>query len=133
MGRSRRLRLLLDTAALIWWANDGTRLTMAARGAIRDADQIFVSAITAMELSTKFRIGKLPEAYLLVAEFEERCADEGFELLPLLPAHALLAGSIQAEPRDPFDRMIAAQAIIEKLDLVSNDAAFDALGARRLW
>lgn len=125
--------LLLDTVALIWWANDGAQLTAVGRAAIRDADRIFVSAITAMELSTKFRIGKLPEAHLLVAEFETRCADEGFELLPLMPAHALLAGSIRAEPRDPFDRMLAGQAIIENLTIVSPDLAFDALGARRLW
>ena len=125
--------LLLDTAALIWWANDGARLTLVARQAIGSADRIFVSAITAMELATKFRLGKLPQARLLVDEFEKRCGDEGFGLLPLLPAHALLAGSIKAEPRDPFDRMLAAQAIVEGLDLISNDPAFDALGARRLW
>ncbi len=86
-----------------------------------------------MELSTKLRIGKLPDAQLLVAEFEVRCADEGFGLLPLSHLHALFAGSIKAEPRDPFDRMLAAQAILEDLLLVSSDAAFDALGARRLW
>lgn len=86
-----------------------------------------------MELSTKLRIGKLPEAALFVEEFDRRCADESFVLLPLSHRHALFAGSIRAEPRDPFDRMLAAQAIIEDLTVVASDTAFDALGARRLW
>jgi PIN domain nuclease of toxin-antitoxin system len=124
---------LLDTSVLIWWANDNVRLSRIAREGIRDAETVFVSAITAMELSTKLRIGKLSEARLLVEEFDQRCADEGFTLLPLSHKHGLFAGSIKAEPRDPFDRMLAAQAIIEDLTLVSSDVAFDALGARRLW
>jgi PIN domain nuclease of toxin-antitoxin system len=127
------LRLLLDTSALIWWANDSVRLSRAARDGIRHAETVLVSAITAMELSTKLRIGKLPEARLLVEEFDARCANEGFVLLPLSHKHALFAGAIQAEPHDPFDRMIAAQAVVEGLTIVSSDIAFDALGARRLW
>lgn len=127
------MRLLLDTSALIWWANDSPQLTLVARNGIRAADAVFVSAITAMELSTKLRIGKLPDAQLLVEEFDVRCADEGFGLLPLSHRHGLFAGSIKAEPRDPFDRMLAAQAILEDLLMVSSDTAFDALGARRLW
>jgi PIN domain nuclease of toxin-antitoxin system len=127
------LRLLLDTSTLIWWANDSASLSRAARTAITRAEIVFVSAITAMELSTKLRIGKLPEAALLVEEFDRRCADENFVLLPLSHRHALFAGSIRGEPRDPFDRMLAAQAIIEDLTVVAADTAFDALGARRLW
>ena len=127
------MRLLLDTSALIWWANNSPSLTPAARDAIKTAEAVFVSAITAMELSTKLRIGKLPQAQLLVDQFDIRCADEGFDLLPLSHRHGLYAGSIKAEPRDPFDRMLAAQAILEGLVLVSSDTAFDALGARRLW
>lgn len=127
------MRLLLDTSALIWWANDSPQLTLAARRGIQTAEAVFVSAITAMELSTKLRIGKLPDAQLLVEEFDIRCANEGFGLLALSHRHGLYAGSIKAEPRDPFDRMLAAQAIVEDLLLVSSDTAFDALGARRLW
>lgn len=127
------MRLLLDTSALIWWANDSPELTRAARQSIRTAEVVFVSAITAMELSTKLRIGKLPQARLLVDEFDVRCAGEGFGLLALSHRHGLYAGSIKADPRDPFDRMLAAQAILEDLLLVSPDTAFDALGARRLW
>ena len=127
------MRLLLDTSALIWWANDSPQLTLPARHGIRTAEAVFVSAITAMELSTKLRIGKLPDAQLLVEQFDIRCANEGFALLPLSHRHGLHAGSIKAVHRDPFDRMLAAQAILDDLLLVSSDTAFDALGARRLW
>lgn len=127
------MRLLLDTSALIWWANDSPVLSRSARTAIMRAETVFVSAITAMELATKLRIGKLPEAALLVEEFDRRCADESFVLLPLSHRHALFAGTIPADHKDPFDRMLAAQAIIEDLAIVASDPAFDALGARRLW
>ena len=74
-----------------------------------------------MELSTKLRIGKLPAAQLLVEEFDIRCANEGFGLLPLSHRHGLYAGAIKAEPRDPFDRMLVAQAMVEGCTLVTHD------------
>jgi PIN domain nuclease of toxin-antitoxin system len=124
---------LLDTATLIWWVMGSPRLSLAARQAIAGAETVHVSSITAMELSTKFRIGKLAEAALLVREFSTRMDDEGFLPLPLEAPHALLAGQIEAEHRDPFDRMIAAQALAEGLVVISPDTAFDALGAQRIW
>jgi PIN domain nuclease of toxin-antitoxin system len=127
------LRLLLDTATLIWWVMGSQRLSLAACRAIEGAETVHVSAITAMELSTKFRIGKLPEAALLVSEFHDRMVDENFLPLPLEAAHALLAGQIDAAHRDPFDRMLAAQARVEQLAVVSPDTAFDVLGAQRIW
>lgn len=86
-----------------------------------------------MELATKLRIGKLPQVGPLVTSFAEHCAIDGFQILPLLHEHALRGGSVPGEPRDPFDRMLAGQAIVENLTIVSPDTAFDALGARRLW
>ena len=133
MGRARRLGLLLDSATLIWWVLDNGRLSLAAGVAIRSANRVVVSSVTAMELATKLRVGKLPQVQPLVDSFEERCQADGFELLPLHHRHALRGGMIPCEHRDPFDRMLAGQAIIEDLTLVSPDTAFDALGARRLW
>ncbi len=86
-----------------------------------------------MELATKLRIGKLPQVEGLVAGFAEHCAIERFEILPLRHEHALRGGSVRAEHRDPFDRMLAGQAIVEELTIVSPDTAFETLGARRLW
>ncbi|KPF70961.1 hypothetical protein IP69_08565 [Bosea sp. AAP35] len=125
--------LLLDTATLIWWIYDARRLPVGAIQAIKDDQRVFVSSVTAMELATKLRIGKLPQVHALVAGFAKHCAIDGFEILPLLHEHVLRGGSVPGEPRDPFDRMLAGQAIVENLSIVSPDVAFDALGARRLW
>ncbi len=92
-----------------------------------------VSSVSAMELATKLRIGKLPQVRPLVASFSEHCAQDGFEILPLRHEHSICGGSVPGEHRDPFDRMLAGQAIVEKLTIVSPDIAFDALGAKRLW
>lgn len=125
--------LLLDSATLIWWVLDNKRLSVAADRVIRSAERIAVSSVTAMELATKLRIGKLPQVRPLVEGFSAQCLIEGFEVLPLSHEHALLGGTIPGEHRDPFDRMLAGQAIVESLTIVSPDTAFDALGARRLW
>jgi PIN domain nuclease of toxin-antitoxin system len=127
------LGLLLDTAALIWWVLDNGRLSLPARLAISGSKHVAVSAVTAMELATKLRIGKLPEVRPLVETFATRCTSDGFELLSFHPEHALRGGSLPGDHRDPFDRMLAGQAIVEDLTIISPDTAFDALGARRLW
>jgi PIN domain nuclease of toxin-antitoxin system len=102
--------------------------------AIQDREnEIYVSPISAMEIATKHRVGKLPGVENVIATFDDALQADGFIALPLRNEHAILAGSIPAEPRDPFDRMLAAQAIVEGLTLISSDLAFDALGARRLW
>lgn len=128
------MRLLLDTSALLWFWLGGRTLKDHVLAAIRDNDnEVYVSPISVMEIANKHRIGKLPGVENVLATFDSALQDDGFISLPLSNAHALLAGSIPAEPRDPFDRMLAAQAIIEDLLIVSPDLAFDALGARRLW
>lgn len=125
--------LLLDSATLIWWIYDARRLSSPAVRAVKEADRVVVSSVTAMELASKLRIGKLPQVRPLVASFAEHCAIDNFELLPLRHEHSICGGSIPGEHRDPFDRMLAGQAIVENLTLVSPDTAFDVLGARRLW
>jgi PIN domain nuclease of toxin-antitoxin system len=128
------LRLLLDTSVLLWFWIGGRTLKSHVLTAIQDREnEIYVSPISAMEIATKHRAGKLPGVENVIANFDDALQADGFIALPLRNEHALLAGSIPAEPRDPFDRMLAAQAIVEGLSLVSPDPAFDALGARRLW
>ena len=128
------MRLLLDTSTLLWFWLGGRTLSERVLGAISDrGNEVYVSALSAMEITNKHRIGKLPGAEGVIAAFDEALLADGFRPLPLNATHALLAGSIPAEPRDPFDRMLAGQAIVEDLTIVSPVPAFDALGARRLW
>jgi len=129
-----RLRLLLDTHALIWWLAGDEALSRRAREAIADeVNDIVISAASAMEIATKFRIGKLPGAALLAQNLEEIIAEQGFGELPISVHHARLAGEMNIAHKDPFDRLLIAQAQVEDLVLVSNEALFDGFAIKRLW
>jgi PIN domain nuclease of toxin-antitoxin system len=128
------LKLLLDTHALIWWLLGDEALSRRAREAIADeANDVAVSAASAMEVATKFRIGKLPDAALLAQDFEAIIADQGFIELPISVHHARLAGEMNIAHKDPFDRLLIAQALAEDMVLVSNEALFDSFAVKRLW
>ena len=86
-----------------------------------------------MEIATKFRIGKLPDAWRLATDFEDAILAEGFEPLPITLTHARLAGAMAIPHKDPFDRLLIAQSVTEGMSLVSNEAAFDEFGVTRLW
>ena len=129
-----RLRLLLDTHALIWWLAGDDSLGKDAKSAVADeANTVFVSAASAMEVATKYRIGKLPSAALLAQDFENVIASQGFTKLPISIHHARLAGEMPIPHKDPFDRLLIAQAQAEDMVLVSNEALFDGFGVRRIW
>ena len=128
------MRVLLDTHALLWWLAGDSNLSINARHAIADpANEIFVSAASAWEVSTKFRIGKLPGAGPLGVDFAREVRQQGFVALAISLEHAQVAGALVGDHRDPFDRMLIAQAREEKMALVSNDAAFDAFDVQRVW
>ncbi|MFA6031975.1 MAG: type II toxin-antitoxin system VapC family toxin [Myxococcota bacterium] len=128
------MRLLLDTHALIWWLAGDEAISRRAREAIADeVNDIAISAASAMEIATKFRIGKLPGAALLAQNFEEIIAEQGFGELPISVHHARLAGEMNIAHKDPFDRLLIAQAQVEDLVLVSNEALFDGFAIKRLW
>jgi len=128
------VRLLLDTHALLWWLSGDEALSGAARGAMaEERNDIFVSAASAWEISTNHRIGKLPGAAAIVADLERVIAQQGFATLPISLRHGTVAGGLPGPHRDPFDRMLIAQAMLEDLVLVSNEAPFDAYGVRRCW
>ena len=128
------MRLLVDTHALIWWLAGDEALSPRAREAIADeANVIAVSAASAMEVATKFRIGKLPGAALLAQDFEAIVAAQGFIELPISVSHARLAGEMTMTHQDPFDRLLIAQAQAEGMALVSNETLFDNLAVQRLW
>lgn len=129
-----RVRLLLDTHALIWWLAGDDALSPRAHDAIGDeANSVAVSAASAMEVATKFRIGKLPGAALLAQDFEAVIAAQGFTELPISIRHARLAGAMNISHKDPFDRFLISQAQVEDLVLVSNEALFDGFAVQRLW
>ncbi len=94
---------------------------------------LLVSAATAWEIATKVRLGKLQGAADLVADFVGYLAHEQFETLPVTVEHAIRAGLLPGPHKDPFDRMLIAQAQAENIPIISNDAAFDNYHVRRLW
>jgi PIN domain nuclease of toxin-antitoxin system len=128
------VKLLLDAHALLWWLSGNTALSAAARDAIADpANSAYVSAATAWEIATRYRIGKLPSAAPIAGRFGEVLRRCKFYELPITLAHTEKAGSLPGERRDPFDRMLIAQAIIERRRFVSIDSRADAFGVARLW
>ncbi len=125
--------LLLDTHALLWYAADNPLLSPTASKAITDTPRVFVSAASAWEIRTKFRLGRLPGAYSVARDVAEAVRRMAFVELPIGFADAELAGALPGKHRDPFDRMIAAQALGHSLHVASNDAALDAFGVTRVW
>lgn len=128
------MRVLLDTHTLLWWLDGDRRLSRRARGAIaEDENTVLVSAASAWEISIKVRLGKLPGAVEVAAELPAILREQNFEPLPIALAHALRAGNLPGPHRDPFDRMLIAQAQTEDVALVSNERVFETYGVRRLW
>ena len=128
------MTLLLDTHALLWWLDGDERLSPAARIAIADpARRVLVSAASAWEIATKHRLGKLPGAEAVARDVGACVLAQGFEPLAVTLADAERAGRLPGPRRDPFDRMLVAQALARDVALVSNETVFDGWGARRLW
>ena len=128
------LNLLIDTHALLWWAVEDSQLSLTASNAMRnESNEVYVSAATAWEIATKHRLGKLPEADELAIDIQRYMASQNFLELPVTISDAQRAGSLPGHHRDPFDRMLIAQAMAEDLVLVSNETLFDRYGVRRLW
>ncbi|MGR0481248.1 MAG: type II toxin-antitoxin system VapC family toxin [Candidatus Electronema sp. V4] len=122
-----KMTLLLDTHIFLWWLFDDSRLPAGIRRAVEDADNaVLISAASVWEITTKFRLGKLPEAAAVAKNVPLWIEKAGFAPLAVSPAHAQLAGAWKQAHRDPFDRMLAAQAKLERAVLATVD---DALAA----
>ena len=128
------MKLLLDTHAVIWWYQGNLKMSASARAAIDDErSTVLVSVVSAFELTTKHRIGKLSEVTTLLDDLSGYIASQGFGILPLSLAHVERAGRMDIPHRDPFDRLLIAQAQVEQALLVSNETLFDHFAVRRLW
>lgn len=128
------MRYLLDTHALIWWWADNPRLPVPIRALIQEPhSRIFISPVSALEMAIKVRNWKLEKMQEAVQNFHEWIEDEGFVSVDITCDHAREAGLLEGEHRDPFDRLIAAQSIIEKIPVISRDPALASLGCETVW
>ena len=128
------INLLLDTHAYVWWRSDRSRLSAVAARAIGDRhNTVYVSAATVWELSIKSHTKGWETARVLLLDTETQLREQCMVALPLSLSHAREAGSLPLVHRDPFDRMLLAQARVEQLQIVSNEVLFDAYGVSRLW
>ncbi len=128
------MELLLDTHALLWWLAEPERLSTTVMEVLADPSQrVFVSAASAWEIATKHRLGRLPTAEVLLQEGWPLLQAQGFEPLPVTWRHGLRAGSYPLPHRDPFDRLLAAQAELDDITLVTADPALEPFPCRRLW
>ena len=126
------MSLLLDTHALIWSATVPKRFRASVIAAMQ-AETVFVSPVSAYEMSLKLTQGKLAIAQRLMADLSGYLEQQHYHVLPVSLAHAEAAGRLSLNHRDPFDRMLAAQALVEELTIVSIDDKLDQFGVQRLW
>lgn len=126
---------MLDTHVLLWMLTDPERLSGAVRAAVVDRrTELFVSAASAWEIATKQRLGKLPQADVLTRAYQQHLTRLAVQSVPISDEHSLLAGSMEWQHRDPFDRMIGAQCMTESLPLATADKAFTTLvGVQVVW
>ena len=128
------MRVLLDTHALLWWLSDDPALTRRARKIIAETkNTLIVSAASAWEIAIKVRLGKLPPAADLAADFSGLIEREGFQSLAISAEHGIRAGLLLGPHKDLSDRMLIAQAQAENIPIISNEASFGSYGVRRLW
>lgn len=129
------MKLLLDTHVFLWAVAEPSRLSALARDLLTDAsNELYVSVVSLFEISTKHRLGKLPGAQVILDDLDWTMARLSARYLPLEATDAVLAGTLALPHRDPFDRLLAAQAQGQGLPLVTSDAAFGSFpDLRVLW
>ena len=128
------MKLLLDTHTLLWFIAGNTNLSASARSLIEDAsNEKFVSIASVWETAIKISIGKMSLSTPFDVLFPHQLEINGFELLPVKIEHTSVVATLPFHHRDPFDRLLIAQAIEEKMTLVSVDEIFDDYSVKRLW
>jgi len=125
---------LLDTHVLLWWFFNDPKLSELAFEIIKNPENtIFVSSASGWEIATKYRLGRLPHAHEVVERLPELIQRSRMRVLPILLEHALLAGKLPGQHKDPFDRMLIAQGQIETMPIVTSDAIFNEYGVSIIW
>jgi len=130
------VRLLLDTHTILWWTTGDTSLPERARKRIAQSqDPVIISAVSAWEIAIKVNLGRLPSgATELIRDFEDSLKQDGFQSMSIKADHAIRAGLLPGPHKDPFDRMLLAQVLEEKLDgIISNDEKLDGYRVTRIW
>lgn len=128
------MKILLDTHTLLWFIAGSANLSAAARSAVEDAtNEKFVSIVSIWETAIKISIGKMSLSAPFDVLFPHQLKINGFELLPIKIEHTSVVTNLPFHHRDPFDRLLIAQAVEEKMTLVSVDKIFDDYGINRLW
>ena len=128
------MRVLVDTHAFFWWLTDDRKLSARALDVLEDTqNEVLVSPVVGWEIATKSRLGKWPAGHLALQDLEGFVVTRGLTPLPISIAHGRLAGLLPGAHRDPFDRMLAAQASLEPVPLVTADPRFPDFGIDVLW
>ncbi len=127
------MRLLIDTHVLIWWWEDDSKLGRRREVLADRSNDIWVSAVSAWEIANKVRRGQLPTMASRLSEYCLAVIDDGFSHLPIHEGHALAAGMLAGEHRDPFDRLLAAQSLQERMVMMTRDPEFLRFGCEVLW
>jgi PIN domain nuclease of toxin-antitoxin system len=128
------VKLLLDTHTLLWWLDGDTKLSRKVRLLIADNENdVYVSAASVWEIATKARLGKLPQALSVAHRLTQIVAEQGFLTLDITIQHGQHAGSLASEHRDPFDRMLAAQAQLSGMPIATKDVLFAGLSIGVIW
>jgi len=123
--------LILDTHVFFWWITDDPSLERKHRNAIEARDgHIYVSAVTGWEIAIKVKLGKWPEAEVLLPDLTQKVLAEGFEVLDLTLSQAERAGLLELVHKDPFDRLLVAQSLALDVPIATSDAAISLLGCR---
>ena len=127
------MRVLLDTHAFLWFVGADARLSSRARRTVADADDVWVSLASCWEMAIKLSVGKLRLAVPIERFLQEQLATNRIQLLHIEMAHATRVATLEWHHRDPFDRLLAAQALTDDLTVVSSDRIFRKYGVKLAW
>jgi PIN domain nuclease of toxin-antitoxin system len=127
------MKLLLDTHAFLWFIDDSPALSSRAKLLLEAENELFLSVGGLWEIAIKLRLGKLTVAMPTESLMTEHLTANNIEILPISVPHLIQITTLPLHHRDPFDRLIIAQALVERMPVVSADPAFDAYSIERLW